>query len=438
MRRIGLCFAIALILAVALPGAWAATDDTLVHGSVARAFGVRVHVVSPLGDPSVEVDPTPLASAADPSVSRKTERVLGPLRAPEDGSVVSDARALIADASRGLSPAPAARAEALVSHVALFEESGVPLIEAETVRAVSDTACAGSSSRSSAAGSTLAGLRVAGQVFDATPEPNTEIPLVYDAGTPADASDDLGVRLILNEQTPAAQGAGLIVTMIHAILYTPADPANIFADVRIAESFSTVWCGGGGPRPVRIIDFDKVATRTDSDPRGALDDGIATAHRGETVTWTVTITNRSDTGCGLATILDSLPPHFGFVRTGGEFIDVVPEIDGRDVIWTPAGRQLQLDAGATITQTITARVASDAPYGTYTNLFTIFESSCSEATGGLLGPVTVIPRPQAIVQGGSKRPRPLAATGVPLEPVAAAAVALVTAGLLGHALRRVS
>lgn len=439
MRKYLSVFTIAFIaLMLALPAG--AAPAPLIHGSAAHAFGVRVHVATPLGDPSATIEPTPLASAADSSDGSVVKSVFGPLRAPDDGSLVADARALVAQATRTLAPRPAAHAESVVTHAALFESAGVPLIEADLVRASSDTACTpGGGNVLSAAGSRLVGLQIAGQIVDETPEPNTEIPLLYDNGTPADASDDLSVRVILNEQVPASNGAGLIVTMIHAIVSTPADAGSIFADIRIAEAFSTAYCGPEPTNRVRVIDFDKVVTHTDSDPRGALDDGIATAHRGETVTWTVTITNTSQTGCMLSTVNDSLPPHFGFVRTAGAFDGIEAALSGQDVVWQPQD-QLQLNAGQAITQTITTRVAADAPYGTYTNLFGVFESSCSEASSGLMGPVTIVPKiaTQVLNRPKTVKPaqQPLAATGVPLAPLAGAAIALVLAGQLGFALKR--
>lgn len=439
MRKSIPVFTIAFIaLMAALPAQSTATAD-LVHASAARAFGVRVHVATPFGDPSVTIEPTPFASAADPSVDEVTKSVLGPLRAPEDGSLVGDARALVAEATRSLSPKPNASADAVVTHASLFETAGIPLIAADLVHAASSTECtSASSAKTSAAGSRLVGLSIAGELIDETPEPNTEIPLVYDNGTPADASDDLSVRVILNEQVPAAHGFGLIVTMIHAIVSTPADAGRIFADIRIAEAFSTAFCGEGGPRPVRVIDFDKVVTHTDSDPLGARSGGIATAHRGETVTWTATITNTSETGCMLSTVTDTLPPYFGFVRTAGAFDGIEPTLSDQDVAWEPQ-EQLQLEPGESFTQTITTRVATNAPYGTYTNLFGVFESSCSEASSGLMGPVTIVPKPSTTVLSNPKitppSKAPLAATGVPVAPLAAAAVAMLMAAHLVRVLR---
>ncbi|MGH2831066.1 MAG: choice-of-anchor P family protein, partial [Actinomycetota bacterium] len=428
------CLAAALV-ALSVPlAAPAASSAPIVHGAVARAFGVSVHVDTPVASGAADVKPTPLAEALDPSTGEVSDTVVGPVRTPNDGSIVSDARALVASASRTVAPAPAAQAESLVTHVALLEQAGVPMIQAEVVHAVSSTKCAGDGAVTSAAGSRLAGLWVAGQAIDRTPDPNTEIPLVYDGDTPADARDDLSVRVILNEQRAASTGYGLVVTMIHVILYTPDDPLAIVGDVRIAEALSSVWCNGGGPRPnPHGIQIDKVATATSSDPFGALDDGTAFAYRGDAVTWDATITNRSTTGCTLTIVTDSLPVHFGYVSTSGPLsADGDPALERQDVVYQ-AGR-IRLDAGQTITQQITARVSPDAPYGWYTNLFTVFESSCSEATGGLLGPVRVVPRPHVLtVQRHNGRPagsparQPLAATGVGAAPIAAAVAMLAAA-----------
>ncbi|HVL89144.1 MAG TPA: choice-of-anchor P family protein, partial [Actinomycetota bacterium] len=192
MRKSIPVFTIAFVALMAALPVHSAGSSPLVHASAAQAFGVRVHVATPVGDPSLTVEPTPFASAADPSVDAVTRTVLGPIRAPEDGTLLGDARALVAEAARTLTPRPASSAEAVVTQVSLFETAGIPLIRADVIHAASSTECTSpSSAKTSAAGSRLVGLSIAGEVIDETPEPNTEIPLVYDNGTPADASDDL-------------------------------------------------------------------------------------------------------------------------------------------------------------------------------------------------------------------------------------------------------
>ncbi|MGH2829867.1 MAG: choice-of-anchor P family protein, partial [Actinomycetota bacterium] len=228
----------------------APANAAVIEGSAASAAGIRVHA-NVLGLNLLNLPPTPYAAAPDSSAQNPNDvarQTVGNVRLPADGSLVGDIDVLSVRAARSTGALPGARAEAVVTDLKLLEQAGAPLIHAELIKSVSETKCTGASVASvSAAGSKLAGLRVGTQVFDYVPARNTTIPLVFDGGTPADPSDDRGIRVILNEQTGATSGTGLIVTMIHVLVFDAISPNLVFADIRIAEARSTAFCSLATP-----------------------------------------------------------------------------------------------------------------------------------------------------------------------------------------------
>ncbi|MGH2829484.1 MAG: hypothetical protein ACRDJM_03265, partial [Actinomycetota bacterium] len=173
---------------------------------------------------------------------------------------------------------------------------------------------------------------------------------------------------------------------------------------------------------------DKVVTTTTSDVQGAADGSVATVHRGETVAWKVTLRNSGTTGCGLVVVSDTLPSHFTFVSSSGDLTSgVQPAIDGQRIVWSK-GSRYALAAGSTLTETIVATVSDDAPFGTYTNLIDVEQSTCSSFTQGLRGPVDVVPS-AAVLPIRELRPGTLPRTGQETGVTSlAAALFLLTAG----------
>jgi fimbrial isopeptide formation D2 family protein len=406
----------------------------LVEGSSSSAFGVKAHVVL-FGQGGLNFPATPHVAAPDADAEHPDDvsnTIVGPIRIPPDtGQLIADLRALHVSAKRTSGDSPTAHAESQIAHVALFEQDGEPQIEADVLHAVADVKCtAANKATASADGSRFASLSLGGNEIDATPSPNTEVPLVY-TGDPDNPADDMGIRVILNEQTGADAGNGIIVTMLHVIAFSPTTPNIIFADVRIASAKATAFCGNDSPptngNEGRDLSSDKTVTSTTSDPQGALDvSGVATAFRGDEVTWTITITNSGE-GCSIINVVDTLPAHFTFKSTKGDLSDgATAVVDGQTVTWTNNARW-PLAPGAKIVETLTATVADDAPFGTYTDLVDIDESTCSTFTQGNRGPVDVIPRPAAVKPRVLGRTATLPGTGV--NAAAPIAIGLMLIGL---------
>lgn len=418
------------LMVLLLPAAPA--SGALVEGAVASGAGLRVRADLG-GNTLVNFGPTPFVKVpdVDDTPNEAEDTIVGPVRIPGDsGALISDIRALSVSASRSQTGLPTATGEAQTARVALIEQGGTPLLEVDAIHSVSKTTCkADGTAAVSAEGSRLVGLSIAGRLIDATPEPNTVIPLVSDGGTPADPSDDRGIRIILNEQTGATRGTGLIVTMIHVLVFDTATSNVVLADIRIAQAMSAVFCSEASPPTNdngddRGVETDKEATSTTSDPAGSTDGTRATAHRGEQVTWTLTITNTGDVGCGIVTVVDTLPRHFSFVSSAGDLTKAVaPVVEDRTITWNNADRW-SVAPGSTLTERIVAKVPADAPFGTYTNQADIDTSTCSTFTLGLGGPVDVIPKASVL----PSRFEQLPTTGSPVLVLLVTGFGLVTMG----------
>lgn len=449
MRTRTRVLAVSTVSALFLSIAASAAHAGVVEGSKASAVGVHAHSTL-AGFDFGSIGPTPSAQVPDQQNQNKVKNTVYSIEYPEGDASLVGASVLKAIAERTTGDLPTAHAQAQVNELTLFEGGGGALVKADVIDSVSVARCLGpNKAEVGAEGSRLVGLEISGQKFEHVPPPNFEVfPLVYDGGTPADPKDDYGVRIILNEQKRASQGTGLIVTMIHAFLYSPAQtigfPSGVFADIKIAEAKSTVWCGDATPpsKPAggeSAYEGSKIVTSTTSDTDGALGpDGRATAFRSDEVTWKITISNKGDRGCSLLVVTDNLPQHFTFARSSGNLTDAVaggPTINGQDLTWRNALRW-DLPAGGRLTETVVAKVNEDAPFGTYTNLVTIEESTCSSFTQGLLGPVEVIPKqeapapPKTLVKGTKVRaaPKKLPATGLAADPVTLA-LTLIVAGI---------
>lgn len=434
---------ITLFLIVSTIGARAGT----VEASAASAFGVKADT-DLLDASALSIPATPFAGSpreADGS-DEDSNSVVGPVRVPSNGSLVSDIRALYVAARRTNAPLPTAHAEARTGHAALFEQDGAPLVEVDALHAVADAKCTGGDEAStSAEGSQFVKLVVDGRAFDTTPPKNTEVSLVF-TGDAETSEDDMGIRLILNEQTGANEGTGLMVTMIHAIVFSPSDPNLVFADLRIATAKATVFCGSGtqstaGNPDDRDISSDQAASG--SATQGVIDiEGIPTAHRGDEVTWTITIRNEGSAACSLVEITDTLPRHFTFAGSTGDLTaEAQPTVEGRTVRWSNAARW-DLPAGESLVERVTATVDDDAPFGTYTTLLEVDQSTCSSFTQGLRGPVEIISQPAARTAAGQtpadssgsdtrvRGERTLATTGFAMATHVAVAVALLSLGAL--------
>ncbi|GAC1409077.1 MAG: hypothetical protein NVSMB57_01320 [Actinomycetota bacterium] len=416
------------LLLLAIP-----VNAAIVEGASASAFGVKAHVIA-LGQVGLSVPGTPeVRVPTEAGDNKDASSIVGPVVVPTDGSVVQDVRVLSVNASRSQTGLATAQGESQVGHVALLPQAGKPLVEADALHAVSTSTCkSNGTATTSSDGSRFVGLFVNGQGISYTPAPNTTIPLVM---------GDRGVKVILNEQTGASRGTGLIVTMIHVIVYDAKSPNIIFADVRISSATSSVYCSknapptGGNPAD-RGIEADKVVTSTTSDRVGQTATHDATAHRGDNVTWKITLSNKGANSCDVVVVSDTLPNHFTFVSSSGDLTSAkAPVQDGHKLTWKNSARWT-LPAGGSLVENIVAKVDADAPYGTYVNNVDIDETTCSNFTQGLRGPVTVVPlgAEKRVLGFKNKKPAPapssapLAATGWGVDPLKLLFVGL---GLMG-------
>ncbi|MHB8510651.1 MAG: choice-of-anchor P family protein [Actinomycetota bacterium] len=402
----------------------------------ASGFGARVHItLFGQSQASISIPPTPYASVPNANgTSSDSHTIIGPIREPADsGQLISDLRVLHASADR--TGTPSATGVGQVAHVALFEQNGSPQIAADALHAVAHATCTGPDKASvDADGSKFAAVTLGSQTIDVTPPPNTKIPLVVTSDSNPD--NHFGVLAILNEQVKAADGTGIRVTMLHLIVFSPKSPNLIIGDIQLGTAEASVFCGPAtAPSETNsTVHSDKVAVNKTHTLGIDVTTGGTRAFRGDTIVWTITISNSGNVGCDLFEVSDTLPTHFTFVKSSGDLTTgVTPTQDGQTIMWNNPNRY-PLPAGGRLIEQVTATVNSDAPFGTYTNLFDVNESSCSSFTQGLRGPVEVIPTVASgpgvgtHVLGLKLRSGKLPSTGLPLELLVLSGLALVTLG----------
>jgi len=356
----------ALLLAVP---AYAQTSTA--PASAAEAYGLDVDVtLSPLGVP---VDVGPLAHATQEYPPQAPEiaedEVLSTGQIPAGGAVVENIGVL--NAAAGANGQPLAAALAQATNVELINQGGTPLITADLIVAASTTDC---TNPPSAEGTEFVNLRVAG-VEDPIPNPEPNTVLLPEVFTP------LGIRVVLNEQHMAADGRGLVVNAIHIYQATGVVPALFTGDVIVSHAMSTVNCPNGAPstgigNPIFITkNADK-----------------ATVKRGETVTYTATVTNTADEACLVNQFIDHLPVAFEYTSTSGSFGTVAEAVDrpggGQDVVIKPEGMTIPVDGS--VTQTFVVKVKDDAAPATYFNNVELLCGNLGNWVKGLDAPVRVV------------------------------------------------
>lgn len=373
-RRLGAALtaavALALSLTIAPAGATVAATSSAPAAS-ADAYALDVDVVlTPL---DVEVDEGPFARASQdypPQVAEPAEAEVlqaGPI--PANGSVVDNVGVMSSIAGANSQPLAVAASQAV--DVALLNQSGDPLITADVLMAQSTTDC---TNAPSAAGTQFVGLEVAGTAISETPEPNTAV---------ADAVfNPLGLRVILNEQHPTADGRGLVVNAIHVYnIAEPTVPGLFRGDIVVAHAMSTVNCPNGAP-----------TTGADNDVFITKSASKSTAKRGDTITYSATVQNKSDEPCLVNTFIDHLPSAFEYQSTSGMFGTVATTVartgGGQDVVIKPT--DMTIAANGSATQTFVVKVKDDAAFATYFNNVEIFCSNLGNWVKGLDAPVTVV------------------------------------------------
>ena len=364
---------VALPLALAAPVQAAPANKP---GASAEAYGVYVDVRLLAGN--IPVQQGPLIRATQdypPGAAAPAEANLlqaGPI--PAAGELVNNIG--VVSSLAGATSAPQAVASSQAANVELFSQAGIPLITADLIRAQSNSDCVTDPNDE---GTEFVNLRIAGQVDPIeNPAPNTVI-TVLPVGLEA-------LKIVINEQHPAADGRGLVVNAIHVYGTDTGDPL-FRGDVVIAHAMSTVSCTNGkgstgGPTPDIFMTKDVTPN---------------TGRPGDTVTYNASVKNNNAKPCIVNVFIDHLPQAFDFVSTSGDLgteATVAPREGGG--VDLKMGNGVTIAPGATAKQKFVLKVRDDAAPGVYFNNLEIFCANLGNFVKGLDAPFEVLgPRPQA-------------------------------------------
>jgi uncharacterized repeat protein (TIGR01451 family) len=415
---------VALVVPLVLSGAVTspATAAAVPAGGFAESYGLLVDTTIIQGNQAVKVGPrAAVASSCPPAGGAKTGQELG----------VGDAQVARADVLNTGAATDCTLKKSLASAQTLNADAlnvAAPIkIHADAITSTASVTCA-----SGPVGTTvIANLSVGGTAIPlpSPVPPNTEVA--------AAIFNPLGLRVLLNEQHPAASGRGLVVNGLHIIAsntgVVPVGGGVIRGDVVISHAMAGVVCPGGpgtnnGGLPKPDITFDKTAT-----PKSV--------HPGDTVTYTATVTNTSTTGCLVLKFIEHVAPVFDLVSSAGPLgtkLDspAPARTDGGvDAVLRPTG--VTIAPGKSVVQTFTVKVKDGATPGTYYDSLEIYCGPNGNFVSGPLAPVTVlapttppgVTPPVTVVDAPPTLPR---TGGIPL--VAAGALLLMAAGF---GLRRV-
>lgn len=352
------------------PAASAQVPVQLAPSSAADAYGLDVDITLPLNIP-VNNGPRSRASQEFPpqaaAPSEDEELALGPI--PSGGEAVQSIALLSSLAGANGTPQAVASSQAV--GVALLVQNGTPMITADVIRAQSNSDCVNDPN---ATGTTFVNFRVAGiQDPIADPAPNTELlPQVF---------NPLGIKVVLNEQHPTADGRGLVVNAVHIYNYEPSVANGIMeGDIIVAHAMSTVNCpnGKGSTGANNPVFITKTASKSDAKP-------------GDEVTYTATVQNKSSEPCLVNQFIEHMPTAFDLVSTSGAFGTQVESVNrpggGVDVVLQPAN--VTIAAGATATQTFVLKVKDTAVPGVYFNNVEILCANLGNWVKGLDAPVRI-------------------------------------------------
>ncbi|HVF05195.1 MAG TPA: hypothetical protein VNA20_10165 [Frankiaceae bacterium] len=363
----------AVALAASLLAVPQASAQTGAKAPAASADAYALDVDARLLNGSIPVDFGPRARSSQeyppqaPAPAEASELKVGEV--PAGGALVQSVGVMTSFAGANSQPLAAAASQTV--DVRLLAQAGVPLIQADVLKAVSTTDCI---NPPSAAGTEIVNLRVS--TFDpiTNPEPNFDVlPQVF---------GPLGLRVIANEQFPTADGRGLVVNALHIYNTSGATvPLSLFTgDLIVSHAMSTVNCPNGAPS---TGGNNPIFIEKNSDK--------AKAKPGDTVTYTATIENKAATPCLVNQVIDHLPQAFSFESTSGAFGTTATTVNrtggGTDVILKPSN--VTIPAGGSGTQTFVVKVRDDATEGTYFNNVEILCGNLGNFVKGLDAPVTV-------------------------------------------------
>jgi uncharacterized repeat protein (TIGR01451 family) len=357
---------ILLIIAAALPAIGQEATGPASHAS-ADAFGVEARgdvAGGALG--TLAVGPVPDVRMVTPPDAEPQEASVARVALAEGQVGTVDAVVVTAETDLQAGTAVAtARTEALT----LLAGN----IAADALHAVSTTTCAAAGTPEEASeGTRFVGLTLGGELIDATPPPNTQVRIANDTGQ--------GIaEVTLREVIPDEEGLGWTVRALRIVTLDPVTQAAA-AEIIIGEAHSAVVCEGETTPPADDDRPDLAITK---------DTASTTARPGETITYDVAVTNRSEQTCTIFEVIDRLPEGFRFVEAGGALADATASVDGTRVrLRNPTG--WELEPGAALEGSITARISSLASPGTYYNDVEA-RSTCGTARTGPTAPIQVSP-----------------------------------------------
>ena len=410
----------ALALPLALGGLTApAAAATAPAGAFADSYGLSVDTTILQGNVPVVVDPlAAVSSSCPPPGAAQTDSLLsgGDAQVAQVGVLNTGAAT---DCSK-----PAALASAQVTNVNALGLAAPIAIHADAVTSTAETSCTAKPTASTV----ITNLTVGGTAIPLPTdvEPNTEV-----AGA---ILNPLGLKLVVNEQHPAASGRGIVVNGLHLIAAgfgaLPVGGGVIRGDVVVSHAVAGVVCPGGpgsdnGGLGAPDITFAKDATPTTAGP-------------GQTVTYKATVTNTSATACEVLRFIEHVAPAFDLVSSSGPLGTALDDPaptrtdGGVDAVLRPTG--VSIPAKGSVTQTFTVKVKAGAKPGTYYDSLEIYCGPNGDFVSGPLAPVTVpaavvppttgVTPPVTVVDAPPTLPR---TGGAPLT--AGAALLLLVAGL---------
>jgi uncharacterized repeat protein (TIGR01451 family) len=362
-------------LLILLPFATSASAATVTAGGFAEAYGLMVDTTLLQGNVPVAIGPlAPVSSSCPPNGAAKTAEVLGP---------VGDPRVAQVDVLRSGAGTDCTKEDSLASaqttNLDALGAAAPVAIHADLITATSQTSCAAAPK-----GSTVfTNLTVGGQAVPLPTSVDPNFDLLPELFGP------LGIRVILNEQHPAASGRGLVVNGMHIIAANtgalPVGGGVIRGDVIVSHAVSGVVCPGGpgsdnGGLPAPGITFAKTAAPL-------------TPEAGDSVTYTATVHNSSSAACEVLKLVDHIAPAFDLVSTAGAFgkdtdTPAPARTDGGvDAVLRPTS--LTIAPGASAVQTFTVKVKDKAVPGTYYNSLELYCGVNGDFVSGPLAPVTV-------------------------------------------------
>lgn len=355
----------------------AAAVDT--NGGFADAYGLSIDTTILAGNIPVVLGPEAQASnSCAPQKAPSTNQVLG----------LGDPQLALAEvATTGASSvctgagAPKSMARAQLANVDALEIAGGPgTLAVDAITTTSSTDCVSAPSGSTqVVGLTLGGTPI---VPDGLVPPNTTVV--------SPVLSALGITIILNEQTPAANGRGLVVNGIHIIAdnsgVLPIGGTVIRGDIVISHAVSGVVCANGkGSEAPEGVDPSDITFAKSASPE--------IAPPGTTVTYTAKVTNTSEQDCEVLRFIEHLSPAVEFVSTAGPLGTAVdtplptrPD-GGQEAVIRPT--DVTIAAKASVTQTFVVKVRPDAAPGVYYNNLEIFCGPNGNFVSGPIAPITV-------------------------------------------------